>query len=74
MELLTIRFMSDPDPSQESGGLAVTPPGRCFPAERRRGRLLCFLSAGVIRPSEVHPHLLSASASCEGKPQVKAEY
>lgn len=66
MELLTIGFMSDPDPSQESGGPAVTPPGRCFPAERRSARLLCFISASVLRPSEVHPHLLSASASGEG--------
>lgn len=32
MELLTALFTSDPDPSQEGRGLAVTSPSRCVHA------------------------------------------
>lgn len=47
-ELLTIRFMSDPDPSPESRGLAATSPGRCFHAEPRPDVFSLSASAGVI--------------------------
>lgn len=53
MELLTIRFMSDPDPSPESRGLAVTSPSRCFHAEPSLDVFYVFISASVIPPSEV---------------------
>lgn len=53
MELLTIRFMSDPDPSLESRGLAVTSPSRCFPADPGLDSFYVFISASVSSPSEV---------------------
>lgn len=77
MELLTILFMIDPDPSRGSRGLAVTLHSRCFHATGRFGGLLCFhlhkhyLSFSQSRPL-ARPSFLSASASCEGKAQVEA--
>lgn len=66
--------MSDPDPSPESRGLAVTPPSRRFHAEPGLDLFYAFISAGVIAPSEV-----GAKSSvrficiCEGNPQVESE-
>lgn len=53
MELLTIRFTSDPDPSPESRGLAVTSPSRCFHAQPSLDVFYAFICASVISPSEV---------------------
>lgn len=77
MELLTILFMIDPDPSQGSRGLAVTLHSRCFHAKRRFGGSFMFSSPQALsiffsKLGAQSPSFLSASASCEGKSQVKA--
>lgn len=68
--------MSDPDPSPESRGLAVTSPSRCFPADPGLDGFYVFISASVSSPSEV------GAKSCvrficicllQGNPQVEPE-
>lgn len=74
MRVITL-FTSDPDPSQEGRGLAVTSPGRCLHIKRREGliffspslpTLSVFLKFGAKSYS-----FLSAPAS-ESQSHVKA--
>lgn len=72
MELLTIRFMSDPDPSPESRGLAVTSPSMLN--QVWTSLMLSSLPALslLLKLALSHPYVLSASASRQGNPQVES--